>query len=295
MVCGCSKSGGMLEFSGYGWIENMSITGVSRPEARYSVPRSSMNRVGECVGREPAGSSLPRADSDPPMTLMSGETSLSASYDAASSARYEAAAASDPSGPNCGSQNRFRFGSLPTMTSRTPGRRRGIDAAYAANCARAAGVVGVTLLNEYTATIGRIPLVAAAMTAFSSAASSAAGGASSGGVQTALSTMARNPACRASSILASGWPLLAASSTAPTTNVSGVSLDRPQPAAATASTATRARRAARDVMSPQLLPAPGSGDAGERTRTSKGRSPTGPKPAASTNSATPARCAGMLT
>ena len=38
-----------------------------------------MKRVGECVGREPAGSSLPRADSEPPITLMSGETSFSAS------------------------------------------------------------------------------------------------------------------------------------------------------------------------------------------------------------------------
>jgi hypothetical protein len=32
-----------------------------------------------------------------------------------------------------------------------------------------------------------------------------------------------------------------------------------------------------------------SSNAGERTRTSKGRSPTGPKPAASTSSATPAK------
>src|SRR6187549_909294 len=125
-----------------------------------------MKRDGECVGRDPAGSSLPRPDSEPPMTLISGETSLRASYDSASSSRYDGAAASDPSGPNCGSQKRLRFGSLPTITSRTPGRSRGIEAAYAANCARASGVVGVTLLNEYTATIGRIPLVAAAMTAF---------------------------------------------------------------------------------------------------------------------------------
>src|SRR6188472_3221115 len=138
----------MLEFSGYGWIENMSITGLSRPEARYAAPRSWMNRDGECVGREAAGSSLPRAASEPPMTLMSGETSFSASYDWASSARYAAAATFDPSGPNWGSQNRFKLGSLPTITSRTPGSERGIDAAYAANCARAEGVVGVTLLNE---------------------------------------------------------------------------------------------------------------------------------------------------
>ena len=140
------------------------------------------------------------------------------------------------------------------MTSRTPGRWRGIDAAYAANCACASGVVGVTLLNEYTATIGLIPFVAAAITAVSSAASSAGGGASSGGVQTVPSTIARYPARRASSILASAEPDLAASSTAPTTNVSGVGSDRPQPVAATASTETRARRAARDDMSPQLLP-----------------------------------------
>ena len=53
--------------------------GRSRPEARYAAPRSSMNRVGECVGREPAGPSLPRADSEPPITLISGDTSLSAS------------------------------------------------------------------------------------------------------------------------------------------------------------------------------------------------------------------------
>ena len=57
----------------------MSITGCSRPEARYAAPRSWMKRVGEWVGRDAAGLSLPRAESEPPITLRSGETAFSAS------------------------------------------------------------------------------------------------------------------------------------------------------------------------------------------------------------------------
>src|SRR4051812_28675055 len=102
----------------------MSMIGRSRPEARYAAPRSLMNAVGEWVGRAPAGLSLPRADSDPPMTLIAGETCLIASYDVASRSRYAVAATSEPSVPNCGSQKRFRFGSFPTLTFLTEGMAR---------------------------------------------------------------------------------------------------------------------------------------------------------------------------
>ena len=89
-----------------------------------------MKRVGECVGREPAGSSLPRADSEPPITLMSGETVLQRVVGLGEQLEVGRGSRTfEPSGPNCGSQKRFRFGSLPTMMSRTPGSRRGIDAA----------------------------------------------------------------------------------------------------------------------------------------------------------------------
>ena len=50
-----------------------------RPDARYAAPRSSMKRVGECVCREADGLSLPRAESEPPITLTSGEAAFSAS------------------------------------------------------------------------------------------------------------------------------------------------------------------------------------------------------------------------
>ena len=63
-----------------------------------------MKPVGECVGRESEGSSLPCGDNAPPSTWIFGETALSASYVSASNASYAGAAASLPSGLNCGSQ-----------------------------------------------------------------------------------------------------------------------------------------------------------------------------------------------
>ena len=82
-----------------------------------------MNFVGECVWRVPFGLSFPRGASAPPQTRTPGSTALIASYTGASSARYAGAAAFDPSGLNCGSQKRLRFGSLPTITS-SSGRHR---------------------------------------------------------------------------------------------------------------------------------------------------------------------------
>ena len=88
-----------------------------------------MKRVGECVGRELDGSSPPRAASEPPITFTPGAAAFNASYVSVSSARYAVAATSDPPGPNCGIQNRLRFGSLPTMRSRTAGSSRTTEAA----------------------------------------------------------------------------------------------------------------------------------------------------------------------
>src|SRR5581483_2651379 len=181
--------------------------------------------------------SLPRAARAPPMTLTWGSTAFSASYVCASRDRYAAAAASEPSAANCGIQKRFRFGSLPTITSFTCRSARGIDAANDANCVRASSVSGVTPLNEYTATIGRIPAAAADVTAPRSRSSSASSGDVAGGVHTSLRTIARKPARRASAIAAAGSPAFAASSTAPTT--SGCAL-WPPPHPAASSTAAAA-------------------------------------------------------
>ncbi len=74
-----------------------------------------MNAVGECVGRVERGLSPPRGETEPPITVVSGAADLTASYVWASSARYEEAARSAPFLPNWGIQNRFRFGSLPTI------------------------------------------------------------------------------------------------------------------------------------------------------------------------------------
>ena len=46
-----------------------------------------MKRVGEWVGRMPNARSPPRGETEPPMTLTSGETAFSASYVAASNRR----------------------------------------------------------------------------------------------------------------------------------------------------------------------------------------------------------------
>ena len=55
-----------------------------------------MNRVGEWVWRSPSGLSLPRAASDPPITVICGDAFLTAGYDVSSSAKYAFAAASTP-------------------------------------------------------------------------------------------------------------------------------------------------------------------------------------------------------
>ena len=52
----------------YGCIANASIIGLERWLALYAAPRSSMNRVGECVSRFVAGRSEPRGASAPPIT-----------------------------------------------------------------------------------------------------------------------------------------------------------------------------------------------------------------------------------
>src|SRR5919199_1589852 len=94
-----------------------------------------MNCVGECVGRVEFGLSSPRGDRAPPHTRTDGETAFSASYDVARSDSYDCAATSSPFGPNCGSQKRLRFGSLPITKSRKAGKLRASDAAYAAKSA----------------------------------------------------------------------------------------------------------------------------------------------------------------
>jgi hypothetical protein len=96
-----------------------------------------MNDVGECVCRFASGSSPPRGARAPPITVTSSSTDFRASYVSARSCAYACAAASESSVPNWGSQNRFRFGSFPTTTSRTSGIARTIDAAYAAKARRA--------------------------------------------------------------------------------------------------------------------------------------------------------------
>ena len=91
----------------------------------------------------PSGRSDPRGASAPPQTRRAGSTALSASYVFARSERYAGAEAFDPSGANCGSQNRFRFGSLPTMMSSKLGSATASAAAYWANCDCAIGSSGV--------------------------------------------------------------------------------------------------------------------------------------------------------
>ncbi len=77
-----------------------------------------MKTVGEWVGRMPPklDASPPRGETAPPITRSDGCTALTASYVRASSDSYAGAAASEPSSLNCGSQKRFRFGSLPTIS-----------------------------------------------------------------------------------------------------------------------------------------------------------------------------------
>ena len=63
-----------------------------------------MKPVGECVCRVRLGLSLPRGETAPPSTSTSGFAAFSASYVCASRLSYAGAAASVPSGLNCGSQ-----------------------------------------------------------------------------------------------------------------------------------------------------------------------------------------------
>ena len=74
--------------------------------------------------RDADGTSEPRGARPTPITSMCESTAFSASYVCASSASNAGAAASSPAEPNCGRQNRLRFGSLPT-TSRGPRAKRG--------------------------------------------------------------------------------------------------------------------------------------------------------------------------
>ena len=83
-----------------------------------------MKVVGEWVSRPVPGRSIPRGARAPPQTRSSGSARLSASWTLISSARYAGAATSPPSASNCGIQKRFRFGSLPMITSRISGVSR---------------------------------------------------------------------------------------------------------------------------------------------------------------------------
>src|SRR5215208_3654855 len=149
VVRGCANVGGWLELSPYGWNASASMTGRMRPPARYAIPRSRRNVVGECVNRAPSGLSLPRGESPIPITRIRGFAALIASYVTARSSRNAGAAALLPSALNWGSQKRFRFGSLPTITPRRVRYRFTIEAAYAANCARSSGVSGVVRLPKF--------------------------------------------------------------------------------------------------------------------------------------------------
>src|SRR5947208_2855543 len=94
-----------------------------------------MKVVGEWVGRMLPATSPPRGPRAPPRTVIVGDTTFSASYVFTSRLVYAGAAASLPSSLNCGSQYRFRFGSLPTTKIRKLGIARAIDAAYDAKSA----------------------------------------------------------------------------------------------------------------------------------------------------------------
>ena len=107
-----------------------------------------MKTVGEWVSRPVPGRSIPRGDSAPPNTLTVGSTAFTAAYVRLSSERYAGAAASVPSALNCGSQKRFRFGSLPTITFCRSGTLRTRSAARPAKLAWSASESGVVLLPK---------------------------------------------------------------------------------------------------------------------------------------------------
>src|SRR4249920_4135360 len=102
-------------------MSNSSKLGFVRPDALYASPRYLMNQTGEWLGFDVAFAwSLPRDEIAGPQTIASGRTVFRASYDWASVCSSSVAAASLPA-RYCGCQNRFTFGSLPTMMSLTPG------------------------------------------------------------------------------------------------------------------------------------------------------------------------------
>src|SRR5690348_14576970 len=107
-----------------------------------------MNAVGDVVARADPGRSDPRGAVAPPQTRTSSRACLTASYVVASSRRYAAADTICPPGPNWGSQKRLRFGSLPTIKSRTVGSAAATAAAYAANSDRASAASGVVAEPE---------------------------------------------------------------------------------------------------------------------------------------------------
>ena len=83
-----------------------------------------MNAVGECVWRAIPGPVAPGARGRRPSTVDRRVDGLHRVVGCARSERYAGAEAFVPSGVNCGSQKRFRFGSLPTMIWSKLGNRR---------------------------------------------------------------------------------------------------------------------------------------------------------------------------
>ena len=94
-----------------------------------------MNVVGEWVSRPVPGRSIPRGASAPPQTrhvgvrLLDRVVRLGEQGEVGGRGRRRS-----PFSSNCGIQKRFRFGSLPTITSRISGTPRTIAATYEANC-----------------------------------------------------------------------------------------------------------------------------------------------------------------
>ena len=80
-----------------------------------------MNAVGECVCRTSRFVLSTRGERAADHVHVGGHR-LERVIGRASSSSYERAARSTPPAPNCGIQNRFRFGSLPTMKSRIAGK-----------------------------------------------------------------------------------------------------------------------------------------------------------------------------
>ena len=79
------------------------------------------------------GMSLPRGDSPTPTTVISGLTSLSASYERARNDANAIPEAPRPRRSNCGCQKRVRFGSFPTTNSVTCGYVRATSCSHSTN------------------------------------------------------------------------------------------------------------------------------------------------------------------